>query len=72
MVFICQELPQTRECPIKTQDLRKLANRKKISKLGEDTQVTVQSPLQKLVYGNSIQNLLKSRHQSFLVLPDFA
>ena len=60
------------ECPIKTQDLRKLANRKKISKLGEDTQVTVQSPLQKLVYGNSIQNLLKSRHQSFLVLPDFA
>ena len=72
MVFSCQELSQTRECPIKTQDLRKLANRKKISKLGEETQVSVQSPLQKLVYRNSSRNLLKSRYQSFLVLPNFA
>ena len=72
MVFNCQELSQTWECPIKTQDLRKLANRKKIWKLGEDTQVSVQSPLQKLVYGNSIWNLLKNRYQSFLILPNFA
>ena len=50
MVFNCQKLSQTRKCPLKTQDLRKLANKKKISKLGEDAQVSVQSSLQKLVY----------------------
>ena len=70
MVFNCQKLPQTRKCPLKTQDLRKLANKKKISKLGEDTQVSVQSSLQKLVYGNSSRNSLKSRYQSLLVLPN--
>ena len=49
MVCNCQKLPQTRGCAIKTQDLRKLANRKKIAKLGEDTWVSLQSPLQKTV-----------------------
>ena len=67
MVFNFQKLPQTRECPMKTQDPRKLANSKKISKLGEDAQVSVQSPLQKLVYGNSSRNSL-----GFLVLPNRA
>ena len=37
-----------------------------------ETQAIVQSSLQKLVFGNSFQNLLKSRYQSFWVLSNFA
>ena len=36
-----------------------------------ETLVSVQSPLQKLIFGNSCQNLCESRYQSFSVLSSF-
>ena len=37
-----------------------------------ETQASVQSPLEKIILGNSGQNLHKSRYQSFLALYAFA
>ena len=37
-----------------------------------DVKVSVQSPLQKFVIGNSGQNILKNGYQNFLVLSNFA
>ena len=36
-----------------------------------ETLVSVQSPLQKLIFGNSCQNLCESRYQNFQVLSSF-
>ena len=50
---------------LKLRILTKLGNEKKISKLGQKT--SDQSPLQKLIFGNSGQNLHKSRYQISLI-----
>ena len=55
---------------LKTSDLRKLGNSRKILNL-RGIETSVQSPLQKLFFRTSDQNLLKSRYQSFLALPNF-
>ena len=55
---------------LKTSDLRKLGNSTKILNL-RGIETSVQSPLQKFFFRTSDQNLLKSRYQSFLALPNF-
>ena len=50
---------------LKLRILTKLGNEKKISKLGRKT--SDQSSLQKLIFGNSSQNLHKSRYQISLI-----
>ena len=49
--------------------IRKLKNEKKISRKSQNcvvTQASAQSPLQKLIFGNSRQNLHKNRYMIFL------
>ena len=55
---------------VRLTNLRILENyeRKRISQNWEEIQTGAQSPVPKLITGNSGQNLYKSRPQSFLVL----
>ena len=49
---------------------RTLGNIRKISKQG-GTQLSVQSPLQKLLFGNTGQKLRRNKYQNFLTLTNF-
>ena len=56
---------------LKTYNLRKLGNIRKISKVGGDPISDSHSPIQKLNFGNSNQKPFQSRSQIFLVLSPF-
>ena len=71
---LCAQVDSQVAKEIKTLDLRKLVNNTEISKLalggGEVEGVAWlggQSTLQRLIFGNSSQNLHKSRYQCFLI-----
>lgn len=57
---------------LKTYNLRNLGKRKRNPENWVDTQAIIQSPLQKLIIGNSGQTCAKADNQIFLVRPNFA
>ena len=68
MVNLVYELPH--ELPNELRH-RILGNKEILGKCQIWVQTSAQSPFQKLNFGNSIQKTLKSRYQTFIVLPSF-